>query len=219
LRRQPNKDKPTATTDAIMTDFFCHIHTPQLKITLLRDKIEHDGFASLPVDFAIELMNRPQSEEIQIICKEPETWLKDFSKHFHFLEAAGGVVVNPSGDILMIDRLGKCDLPKGKIETGENPETAALREVEEECGVHDHSITRFLIHTYHTYELDQQPYLKKTHWFEMHSAGVDDLKPQTEESITSAYWKAAEELIEYMDTYASIREVIGKHLAQKKAGT
>jgi len=53
----------------------------------------------------------------------------------------------------------------------------------------------------------------------MHSAGVDDLKPQTEESITSAYWKAAEELIEYMDTYASIREVIGKHLAQKKAGT
>ena len=56
-----------------------------------------------------------------------------FSDH-KLIEAAGGVVKNPADELLFILRLGKWDLPKGKIEKGEKIKEAALREVEEECG-------------------------------------------------------------------------------------
>src|SRR5262245_43144571 len=60
---------------------------------------------------------------------------KAFFKHFHLIEAAGGIVQNDKKELLFIHRLGKWDLPKGKIEKKESPETCAVREVEEETGV------------------------------------------------------------------------------------
>ena len=50
--------------------------------------------------------------------------------------AAGGVVVNPAGRVLVLERpaRGEVRLPKGHIDPGETPETAALREVGEESG-------------------------------------------------------------------------------------
>jgi 8-oxo-dGTP pyrophosphatase MutT (NUDIX family) len=51
------------------------------------------------------------------------------------IEAAGGLVLNERGNLLMIFRRGKWDLPKGKRDAGESIETCAVREVEEETGL------------------------------------------------------------------------------------
>ncbi len=49
-----------------------------------------------------------------------------FFKNFKVIEAAGGIVQNEKKDILFIYRLGKWDLPKGKIEKGEKEEACAV---------------------------------------------------------------------------------------------
>ena len=41
--------------------------------------------------------------------------------------AAGGLVKTPEGKLLCINRLGRWDLPKGKVEAGETMDIAALR--------------------------------------------------------------------------------------------
>lgn len=52
--------------------------------------------------------------------------------------SAGGVVINPDGLVLVVGQFGRrhsWSLPKGHIELGEEPETAARREIAEEGGV------------------------------------------------------------------------------------
>ena len=71
------------------------------------------------------------NNEVKIV---EENW-QDFCSKFIMVEASGGLVFNKDGDILMIFRNGKWDLPKGKLEIGESVEECAIREVEEECGI------------------------------------------------------------------------------------
>ncbi|MFO7448017.1 MAG: NUDIX hydrolase, partial [Ignavibacteriaceae bacterium] len=57
------------------------------------------------------------------------------------IEAAGGVVLRSEGhdrEVLVVHRVRHQDwsLPKGKLDPGERAEDAAVREVEEETGVH-----------------------------------------------------------------------------------
>ena len=54
---------------------------------------------------------------------------------YSLIEASGGVVLNEENKLLWIYRLGKWDLPKGKLEKNESFKVAAIREVEEECNV------------------------------------------------------------------------------------
>ncbi|MBK8341799.1 MAG: NUDIX domain-containing protein [Flavobacteriales bacterium] len=56
--------------------------------------------------------------------------------------AAGGAVTDERGRLLAIHRLGRWDLPKGKVDRGESVSTAAVREVQEECGLQEVSIER-----------------------------------------------------------------------------
>jgi 8-oxo-dGTP diphosphatase len=53
------------------------------------------------------------------------------------VRAAGGLVVDDHGRVAVVHRPRYDDwsLPKGKLESGERWEAAALREVEEECGL------------------------------------------------------------------------------------
>ncbi|MFO7843868.1 MAG: NUDIX domain-containing protein, partial [Bacteroidales bacterium] len=55
---------------------------------------------------------------------------------FPLIEAAGGMVKSNEGLFLFIFRRKKWDLPKGKLEPGENYKSCALREVSEECNLH-----------------------------------------------------------------------------------
>ena len=110
-----------------------------------------------------------------------------------YIVAAGGVVLNSKGDILFIYRNGFWDLPKGKVEEGEDYAEAGIREIQEETGLVNVAITKPLPVTFHTYKLTMKLVLKETKWFQMFS---DDIKltPQTEEGITEIKWVSRDEL-------------------------
>jgi 8-oxo-dGTP pyrophosphatase MutT (NUDIX family) len=133
-----------------------------------------------------------------------------FSSYKH-IEAAGGVVLNSNNEILFIYRLKKWDLPKGKIEKAEGIETAALREVEEECGVDGLSIVKELNPTYHTYLLKDKRVLKKTHWFLMRTSFSGNLVPQMEEDIELVEWMSLDtaKTKVFENTYAAVKDVLG----------
>lgn len=120
--------------------------------------------------------------------KNPEKYFEDFISLFWYLEAAGGVIRNQVNERLFIYRFGKWDLPKGKIETGESPADAALREVTEETGLPGPEILRELPSTYHIYEFKGKKVLKRTYWYTMYYNGTVQPVPQTEEGITDAKW-------------------------------
>jgi 8-oxo-dGTP pyrophosphatase MutT (NUDIX family) len=105
--------------------------------------------------------------------------------------AAGCVVENQRGELLWMERNGKWDLPKGKVEPGESLEEAAMREVEEETGISQLSIASDLGATYHTYDDAGTPVLKTTFWFHAkHSGDRTKGQPQKEEGITAVSWHA-----------------------------
>ena len=113
---------------------------------------------------------------------------KTFSQCFTRISAGGGLVKNSRGELLVIYRRGKWDLPKGKNETGETIEQTALREVEEECGLEGIQLGQFLRSTYHIYEESGKFILKTTDWFSMHYAGKEVPKPLLSEDITEVRW-------------------------------
>jgi len=81
------------------------------------------------------------------------------------------------------------DLPKGKIEKGENELQAAFREVQEETGLNGELLLeRELGQTYHVYEMKGKSYLKENHWFALNYTGETNITPQTEEGIESVFW-------------------------------
>ena len=172
---------------------------------------------SLAVNSESELENAyrtfMQAKEVKEICfynKNEDFLLNGFKAMFKLVEAAGGLVRNPEGKYLFIFRNGKWDLPKGKIEKQEEVRDAAVREVEEECGIGGLKILRQLETTYHTYTLENQEILKPTYWFEMSSADTSRLVPQTEEGITDVKWLGRDELeMVKANTYRSVLDLIG----------
>ncbi len=131
------------------------------------------------------------------------------------ITACGGVVQNDQGEILMIQRNGLPDLPKGKLEPGETLEQAALREVQEETGVTGLHILRSLTSTLHCYQMDGRWWLKTTHWYAMHTSSVSALTPQQEEGISAAEWLSESRVHELAGrAYPTIQQVMSAFLAQ-----
>ena len=133
----------------------------------------------------------------------------DFQDIYKIIEAAGGVVKNDKNEVLMIFRRDNWDLPKGKIDKGETPEIADVREIQEETGLVEVKFGYFICHTYHTYEMKGKRILKKTWWYTMSTPEIA-LTPQTTEDIEEATWV---ELASFLDTkptiYGSILDVLG----------
>lgn len=135
--------------------------------------------------------------------------LYQFRKLYKFVQAAGGIVQKENGECLIIKRKGKWDIPKGKLDDYETPEEAAIREIEEECGISGLHLGEFLTHTYHTYEMKGQQHLKKTWWYFVKSDFEGELIPQTEEDITEVVWVPTERINEIRsNTYTSIHTVL-----------
>lgn len=155
--------------------------------------IRFEGNASFGI--ALDQLENTSTPEIALYSENLDEMWKQFSDSFRIIEAAGGVVVNRDGKILFIKRLGKWDLPKGKIEKNESREDAAVREIGEETGLTDVKIREFLNTTYHIYtEKNGEKILKTTHWFIMDYSGNDTPKPQLEEGITEVSWKDRQEI-------------------------
>lgn len=156
------------------------------------------------------------SGEYVLTDPNPEQLWQHFKSRFVEIPAAGGIVRNSRNQWLFIFRLGFWDLPKGKIEKNESPEAAAIREVEEECGLSGLSIVKPLPATYHIYRSpflspENNLVLKETSWFLMSYSGTEQLKPQAEEDITDVRWFETAELdMVISQTYPSLRDLISK---------
>lgn len=146
---------------------------------------------------------------VNIFYPDVEQLFQDICSHYRLVEAAGGIVYNPQGELLLIYRLGHWDLPKGKIDAGETPEEAALREVREETGLMDVQSEGFVMTTYHTYrDRDSGRVLKPSHWFRMHTT-QEKLHLQAEENIEDATWMPPEAFFgKALSAYPSICDVI-----------
>jgi len=164
----------------------------------------------------IELAESPS--DFLIMNQDDHSAWSHFRSQFVEIPAAGGLVKNESGSLLFIKRLGVWDLPKGKIEKKEIPEIAAIREVEEECGLSGMKIIRQLDSTFHIY---RSPYLsfpknlvlKETKWFLMSYSGTEIPVPQVEEDIEKVAWIAPDDLSQvYSNTYSSLRDFFEKSL-------
>jgi ADP-ribose pyrophosphatase YjhB (NUDIX family) len=136
--------------------------------------------------------------------------VEEFKARFEIIEAAGGIVVKGE-KVLFIKRLGKWDLPKGKIDKGEEVKAAAIREIEEECGVKAKILYK-IGNTWHTFvQADKSHKLKKTVWFAMECLEDGEKKPQTEEGISKVKWVKPHKIAPKMaNTYASILHVYRK---------
>ncbi|HEV7231514.1 MAG TPA: NUDIX domain-containing protein [Bacteroidia bacterium] len=158
----------------------------------------------------VEMVEKnPQVRHLIIRTNDPEKALNVFSKLFQVIEAAGGMVFNSERKALFIFRNGKWDLPKGKVEKNERMKDAAIREVEEECGITNLAIVRSLPTTYHTYQFGSDRILKRTQWYEMKTNDRSPLVPQLEEGIVEARWMSPDEIhLAMRNTFPSVKDVV-----------
>lgn len=151
------------------------------------------------------------SESLQRIYIPSENIDETYSivrKEFLEVNAGGGLVKNRRGDFLLINRNGLWDLPKGHQDPGETICVTALREVQEETGIHDLILKDLICITDHCYKRNGIWHLKHTWWFEMLDDKPIDLTPQVEEDISKAAWVAKSSLPAFLSsTYPSIHEV------------
>lgn len=125
--------------------------------------------------------------------------------------AAGGLVLNDEGKLLMMFRRGVWDLPKGKLDKGEKIEDCALREVKEETGLTNVQLGKFLGTTFHEYfdKYKKRDVIKETHWYKMLAPGTQPLLPQVEEDIEIIEWVDEAEISnKLMKSYKNITEII-----------
>ncbi|MFY0254281.1 NUDIX hydrolase [Chitinophaga sp. 30R24] len=149
-----------------------------------------------------------KKEAAVFIAPDAKQLLKKVCLHFTVLVAAGGLITNPAGEVLMMFRRGKWDLPKGKQDPGEDLETCALREVAEETGLHNVSLEGKLVETYHYYPMKNKKVLKHTYWYRMQFTGTELTVPQIEEDIQDIEWIKPENVEKYLKfSYENIREV------------
>ena len=195
------------------------IHEP-LGQTILADQEESDLEKFKSTNYATSIEKEEDADfEVErsiglriITGKSVDHLFANFISSKIIIEAAGGMVINDQEKLLMIFRRGQWDMPKGKLDDGESIEECALREVEEETGLHSLRLGKKLQITYHTYSIGSQMVIKPSHWYLMNFIGEEAPIPQTEEDISEIRWvdkTEAATLLELM--FPSIREMVEKH--------
>jgi 8-oxo-(d)GTP phosphatase len=133
---------------------------------------------------------------------------------FKIVKAAGGLI-RKKDKFLMIYRMKKWDLPKGKKEKGERYRQTAVREVEEECNVNV-KIERKLCTTWHTYTMNKRAMLKKTRWYVMDSLDDSKMRPAVVEDIEETRWMSPKEVYHALEhSYKSISYVFEQFYDKK----
>ena len=166
----------------------------------------------IQLSYLLELFSNVKGfKNLYIFHEDIDFCFTEFCTLFTVIEAAGGLVKAPDNKILVINRRGFWDLPKGKLELQEKPERGAMREVEEECGLQNLRLSSLIETTFHTYTIEDKNILKKTYWFEMLHDGNQIPVPQLQEDITEAKWINKSNLSDVTkNTYLSIIEVLKK---------
>ena len=154
----------------------------------------------------LEIKKLKKLNSITLSAKNAPFLQEYFKDEFKIVKAAGGVVCKDD-KVLMIYRLGKWDLPKGKLKKGEGSLDGGKREVEEECSVAV-AVKSKIGATWHTYIRKDRKILKKTDWYSMDCLNDTNMQPQLEENIEEVRWMTKEEvLIALTNSYKSIEHV------------
>lgn len=168
----------------------------------------YDNPDTKKIDSVLQKLEEGKKEAAVFIAPDVSQLLKKVSLHFTILVAAGGLITNPAGEVLLMFRRGKWDLPKGKQDPGEDLETCALREVAEETGLHSVSLENKITETFHYYPMKNKKVLKHTHWYRMQFTGTELTIPQIEEDIQDLQWVKPQNVEKYLKfSYENIREV------------
>lgn len=144
---------------------------------------------------------------ITMATREKSDVEEKIKNNYKVIKAAGGVVIK-DGKWLFMYRRKKWDLPKGKLDKGENSKVAAVREIEEETGVK--AIIRDRIcTTWHTYSFNNNRILKRTKWYVLDNLDDSKMSPQAEEQIEKLSWLTkAEAKSILINSFSSIRYVV-----------
>lgn len=194
-------DKPLFLCDEIDQEISPYVHHD--------DAVFIDEFSTPAIKSMIHEMKLEKIHAGILYHTDLEALKKAVFKKFTVIQAAGGLVTDPSGAMLFIFRRGRWDLPKGKLDPGEQMDKCALREVKEETGLKHVQLDGPLLVTYHTYDEDGKHILKETHWFKMQAAAGQDVQPQTEEQITEIKWVKRNEADKYMkNSFALITDIL-----------
>jgi 8-oxo-dGTP pyrophosphatase MutT (NUDIX family) len=156
-----------------------------------------------------KFINQVDKNELFFYSISIDKAIDKIKKVFKLIYAAGGLI-EKDNKFLFIYRLKKWDLPKGKLDMGEDPDEAAIRECEEECGISELKILEELNPTYHIYPHKGGYAIKKTFWYAMSSSFSGQLVPQLEESIERVEWFTKDEIKKevLINTYPAILEVL-----------
>ena len=177
--------------------------------------IEFKDGLTIEADIQPNLKDISLENPFQIVCKNPDAAFKYLFYDFLKIRAAGGIVQRKE-KYLVIKRKGLWDIPKGKIDKGEDKKTACVREIEEECGISGHRIVRPLTNTYHIMNYKGRKALKKTYWYLLTYSGPKETVPEKLEGITKAKWMTEEQLMAIRGkTYGSINELLDAFVLQK----
>lgn len=158
---------------------------------------------------AFEHLSAPRTIGAIIEDISPDALLEELHRLYAPIDAAGGIVEDERGHVLMIYRRGRWDLPKGKRDEGEAMDDCAVREVSEETGLQQIALSEKVCDTYHIYAQRGEQLVKTTAWYRMQGHSSEVLQPQTEESIQEARWVAQADLGPIVfKSYEAIREVL-----------
>ena len=166
--------------------------------------------------FVVQMLKSKKVKMLYLYhSKEDKLWYY-FLNMFKLIQAAGGLVRNlKTNHFLFIFRNKKWDLPKGRINKNEEVQKAAIREVEEETGVENLSITKPLNTTFHIFKKNRKYRLKKTFWYLMETDYNGELTPETKEGIEKAIWIEKKLIVSLRsEMYHNINLVILNHFSQ-----
>jgi 8-oxo-dGTP pyrophosphatase MutT (NUDIX family) len=193
--------------------------TDAIDFNLFHDDVLIQHASLKLVDKYLQMLKANKNKKIDSITFQVdhiEEAIDFVKKNYTIIHAAGGLV-EKDGQVLLIYRFKKWDLPKGKIDNNEKIEETAVREVMEECGI-SVSMGPKICHTWHTYKRNDDNILKKTSWFLMQCTDDTHMKPQTSENIEEILWMNTKEINQALyDSYPSIRHVFRKYYRMKNS--
>jgi 8-oxo-dGTP pyrophosphatase MutT (NUDIX family) len=190
-------------------------HIVDLRLTKLQRNLltGHVLFLNATAATAVQVINLLEKEmpadllSITMATREKSEVEEKVKGIFKVIKAAGGVVVK-DGKWLFMYRRKKWDLPKGKLDKGENSKEAAVREIEEETGVKA-VIRDKVCTTWHTYSLNNSRILKKTKWYVLDCTDDSSMRPQLDEQIEKLTWLTqVEGQAILVNSFSSIRYVV-----------
>ncbi|MCF0055721.1 NUDIX hydrolase [Dyadobacter sp. CY356] len=198
----------TAETSAF--DHIVDLRLEKLQKSMFTGHVLFLNVTSTSAIQAISLLEKELPKEmlsVTLATREKAEVEDKVKSMYKVIKAAGGVVVKGDKWLFMFRRK-KWDLPKGKLDKGENSKKAAVREIEEETGVK--ALVRDKIcTTWHTYTMNNNRILKRTKWYLFDCLDDSNMQPQAEEQIEKLEWYSPTEAKSILiNSFSSIRYVV-----------